>query len=441
MFLRPILGVLGGGNGSESSEDECPCADDQGFIQNGERGVLVFNVYCVKTDRGKTFHVHLYDGTIVQYMEKSKKIFNCSNILSISIRNDHNVVIDIQKNHGIAKKQKRYIFDSDENASIFKRYIEYINEYGSVIRSAFDIMDRKKTQLITMTSLRSALGALDIHFNEGRMRDMLSIGNGDGNFMDYDSFFHIFFENPVSNIRECFLEWLQISQTNSSNSVELNGESGELDEDGNFYQLNKTSSHIETLSGEIISNVVEKIRWCIVSSRQNGTFRTVPGTLFITNYRIVISSSRKTQSSHDQTHSRFDFPSFFNSVSVPLCSIYHVGITQPKNILHIVGKDLRHVYISLNTMDKSDVKAETIQHLIHRMAFFQENTGDLARSHIFAFKYLKSYSSNGWLLQDLKKEYARQGLDDCAKWQVIYISIYIIPSNSTNNILTLVIIL
>ena len=40
----------------------------------------------------------------------------------------------------------------------------------------------------------------------------LLLNNGNGNFYDFQDFFHLFLDTQVSNLRECLLEWLYQSQ-------------------------------------------------------------------------------------------------------------------------------------------------------------------------------------------------------------------------------------
>lgn len=57
---------------------------EEEYIKNGSKGVVVFDkIYCVKTDRYKTFHLHLKSGIMQQFFADSRtcKKFQCSDIL------------------------------------------------------------------------------------------------------------------------------------------------------------------------------------------------------------------------------------------------------------------------------------------------------------------------------------------------------------------------
>lgn len=119
---------------NNSSDDEANANNDEQFVQNGGRGIVVFKAFCAKTERNKVFHLHLHSGHIHQYVDKKRKVFHVHDVISINhrpIEKKHYYFIDIKKHNDVSVRQKKYIFDDEEKGSQFKKALEFRKEYGS----------------------------------------------------------------------------------------------------------------------------------------------------------------------------------------------------------------------------------------------------------------------------------------------------------------------
>jgi hypothetical protein len=154
-----------------SSDDEAPgFADDADYIHNGQRGIVVLSCHCLRTDKKKIFHIHLYSGQIYQYAEGRRKIYNCSDVTNVIVRSDKTVLVDMKKTRGHV--QKRYFFETEDDALKYQQYIEFRNDTGTVIRSSFDQIDRKGQKLITVAALKMALRVSDLEVTEQDVKYM-----------------------------------------------------------------------------------------------------------------------------------------------------------------------------------------------------------------------------------------------------------------------------
>jgi hypothetical protein len=146
---------------ASSDEDNVPSlSEDENFIKSGRRGIIVFKCHCLKSDKQKIFHLHLYSGQIFQYTDGRRKIGNCSDITGIFVRPDCSVVVDVKRSRGTVRKM--YAFDSKESAFLYQKYIDYRNDVGSTVRCAFDAIDRRGAKLITPIPLSLALKGVDV---------------------------------------------------------------------------------------------------------------------------------------------------------------------------------------------------------------------------------------------------------------------------------------
>lgn len=128
---------------------------------------------------------------------------------------------------------------------------------------------------------------------------------------------------------------------------------------------------------------------------------------------------RRKASYEKSSHSRFDVPSFFNMISIPLTTLHRIYFAAPRNSIYLVCKDHRTVRITLSGFENSKNKVETFVQVLQGISFYNQHSLD-PRTHLFAYKNLTYFSNNeqGWNLCDLIKEYVRQGLFDSPDWKV-----------------------
>lgn len=144
------------------------------------------------------------------------------------------------------------------------------------------------------------------------------------------------------------------------------------------------------MPGEDINNATPRVKWLILSNKivsiagnnninhstslmGDNLIPSYRGTLYITNYRIVlqISRSRTFKSINNNSNlSKYDLPSYFDVLSIPLCSITRVTLIQPKNALHILTKDYRNIKVFLSLNDQlNNSKALGLIQMIEGIAF------------------------------------------------------------------------
>lgn len=119
------------------------------------------------------------------------------------------------------------------------------------------------------------------------------------------------------------------------------------------------------------------------------------------------------------SHTRFDVPSFFNMISIPLSTLHKIYFAAPRNSIYLVCKDYRTVRITLSGFENSKNKVETFVQVLQGITFYNQHSLD-PKTHLFAYKNLTYFSNSeqGWNLCDLIKEYVRQGLFDSPDWKV-----------------------
>lgn len=217
---------------------------------------------------------------------------------------------------------------------------------------------------------------------------------------------------PITSTRDCLLVWLRNSETFKSNRIALGEEYivGTLD-------AVDAPCYFEALPGEVVVKKIENAFYSIVAdAKSNTTIFSSPGSMHISVYRIALTSSKRTSYSGDHYHSRYDDIPFFNSISIPLCNIHKIFISQPNSTINVICKDFRHIRISLEKDE--ELKVEGLTQLIELMIFNRNYIEyENPYGHIFAFKYHNLFSHDGWDFSDMRSEYIRQGLDDEAKWQ------------------------
>ena len=151
----------------DSSDDECSeVVENDDFIANGQRGIVVFKTYSVKSDRQKILHLNLYKAQVVQYYENKKRTYLCEEFHSITRNSDNNVLIEIKKPLTLQTHYKKIIFESDQLAHQFHQYIDFINESGRSTKAAFNQIDYKRTGIISCPDLRTALARVDLKASE-----------------------------------------------------------------------------------------------------------------------------------------------------------------------------------------------------------------------------------------------------------------------------------
>lgn len=255
--------------------------------------------------------------------------------------------------------------------------------------------------------------------------------------IDFYNFFHMFLRTYVTNLRECLVEWLILAMDESgdtSSSVSLS--SLNLSTRSSIANGNGPITPFDMLPGEIMTFAPkERVYWTVYCSKNMKEPYFTPGLLYLTNYRIVLTSSKKLPPVHQSKHSKYDVPAYFNLMSLPYAAVHKLTVGNPHNSIYISCKDYRQVRLTISGFENNRGKAETFFQFLHSLSFYMTsstppgsvtitNTGmtlDGVKNHLFAYKYTPSFKrtgTNAWNLSDMVKEYVREGLYDASEWKV-----------------------
>jgi hypothetical protein len=157
----------------DSSDDESSeIVENEDFINNGQRGIVVYRTYSVKSDKIKVLHINLYKAQVVQYYDSKKRTYSCDDIIGITRNSDNNVVIEIKRQLSLNSHFKKIIFEAESQAHQFHQYIEFINESGKSTKLAFNQIDYRKTGYISFADLHRAMARVDIKVTDQDVDNM-----------------------------------------------------------------------------------------------------------------------------------------------------------------------------------------------------------------------------------------------------------------------------
>lgn len=339
----------------------------------------------------------------------------CSDIVKVSRGTDSTLTLDIRPSISIAGKQKRLHFETIEMAKRFQEYIEYRNDYGNCVRSAFNSVDVKSSGYITAVTLQAALNSEDLQPSDQDILNMLKVATkDDGEKVTFLDFFHVFLGTPVYTIRGCLQEWLQRARfQHQDGSIKRRPESTTVSL--------LTGSGIRLLQGENIGAIELNLRWMIGTGRglQEASTSTA-GAMLVTNFRVCLISNRcifnESTAVQRAIHSRHDRPFCFDVLQVPLNTLHRVylvgvGIGQSRRELMIATKDLRTIRISFPISEHSLSREDGICQMLQQAAF----PGN--KNALFAFVYGAAFvpppsheTIDFWAPADMMAEYTRQGI-------------------------------
>lgn len=166
-FLKVGINLIQQGTGvrlnDSSDDDEEEVVEDELFIANGQRGIIVFKTVSNRSQRPKSLHVNLFRQQITIYSsERTKKVYSCDDVTNVTRYADSVVGVDIKRSMALQLRQKRICFESEGMAHRFHMYVEYIKESGKIIKAAFMQIDFKKSGFISEANLMKALERVDL---------------------------------------------------------------------------------------------------------------------------------------------------------------------------------------------------------------------------------------------------------------------------------------
>jgi hypothetical protein len=86
--------------GDSSDEETAEVVENEDYINNGARGVIVFRAMSARTERQKVLHVNLYRAQVVQYYDSGKRTFQCDDIQSVNRVSDNHVLVEVRRGMG-----------------------------------------------------------------------------------------------------------------------------------------------------------------------------------------------------------------------------------------------------------------------------------------------------------------------------------------------------
>ena len=107
-----------------------------------------------------------------------------------------------------SEKPHKFKFHTPTDAENFTKYVFTRNEFGTMIQSCFESLDRKGIGRLSPMAVKQGLVNAGFAASEADIRGMLSLHGADGVSMDFDTFFKVFLDVHVYTIRECLQEWL-----------------------------------------------------------------------------------------------------------------------------------------------------------------------------------------------------------------------------------------
>ena len=275
--------------------------ENEEYIKNGKRGVMVFHTYSVKADRQKSIHVNLYTQQIIQYYDAMKRTFMCDEICHINRAQSNNCLIELQlkkKSMGMHSRIKKLLFVNETMAHRFHQCVDFMNDSGKHVRDAFHAIDYRGNGLITASDLMKAFAKVDLIASSVDIDHMLSLSTAQYGLFDFHDFFHLFLESFVSNLRSCLQEWLTIANNTHLTQEEVISPGADNNYQGSNNSpsttcLSKVETSFQAIPGEQVAiTPSENVHWCVYPGKTCKFPHRVPGVLYVTNYRVILYSLR-----------------------------------------------------------------------------------------------------------------------------------------------------
>jgi hypothetical protein len=171
------------------------------------------------------------------------------------------------------------------------------------------------------------------------------------------------------------------------------------------------------MPGEVVFINVSCVRWVLCGDERSPT-RSGLGHMAITNYRIILTPSRRGLTSHkDSRHYR---PPFFDYFTIPLQCVLRVSLSpRPQTIL-------QNAMLEIHTKDSRVLKLTSLKTNYDTFPALEEMYSALRKSsnvdkitRLFCFRYEAVFPMDGWLYSDVRLDYNRMELTEDPDWQLI----------------------
>jgi hypothetical protein len=350
-------------------------------MAKGKRGIRVFEckqlLPCVVAQRPTSpttrsspveyveekqyMHINLYDGVLEIYRDKENRIFRIEDMVELK-RSSHSRVH--MRFGSLNATPLFYQFHTNMIADTFQQYLEYWQDSGPVVRKAFDMIDTRRSGIISPKCLTEVMYQQDVASlltsspdttdSTGATRSlvtkMLSMQfpqerNAAVEVFDFEDFFQLFLDIPMHSLFGCLSEWIYRSCDHVSHHW--------LSLPKPFLQRESSSPPLDfsLLPGETVANVVHNTKWYLggsqssvasthqaLSNKSNprgkqsitsifpkeGLFTTpfMFGAMVITNYRVLLLA----RSPGDRRFNRYGVPSYFNKMDIPLSTVAQITL-------------------------------------------------------------------------------------------------------------------
>jgi hypothetical protein len=109
----------------------------------------------------------------------------------------------------------------------------------------------------------------------------------------------MFLHSYVTNLRECLAEWVTLATDQNADTQQQQQLSSPFAATASFsasssiVSISNSATHFDLIPGEIITlEPKERLYWCIYSSKNVKEPFFVHGLLYVTNFRIILTSQR-----------------------------------------------------------------------------------------------------------------------------------------------------
>ena len=104
-------------------------------------------------------------------------------------------------------KAQKLKFHSLSDAQTFAKCIFTRNEFGAVIQSCFELLDKRCSGRLSSPAVKQGLINEGFLASDEQIKLMLSLQGANGS-MSFDDFFKLFLDVHVYTIKDCLQEWL-----------------------------------------------------------------------------------------------------------------------------------------------------------------------------------------------------------------------------------------
>jgi hypothetical protein len=324
-------GTSAGGGGGDDDSDHGDY-DHQNILTGNSR--IEFHYYVKGTlgRKNRILYLELESQTIIfpddvqlpiSAILNTLKIPNSPGGLIISIRGKSNKL-----------QEKKWFFPSEAESSSFQKYLATLTNSGDLLYQIFTTFDMRQNRQFTWKDLRRVGLQYGNDIPPEDCKEMIHLLDANHNdYLDYIEFFQYFMNLPmITGVESCLLEWqnkyiedltsLQ-PRTSRHSILELNPSSPGTPSHqigSNYFILDHQPALIP---GEKMFNIIQHVRYTLTPNTIRSPKFTCVGNLYLTNYRLIFSSYRRTNHllPPSSSFTRNLLPTAFEDLMVPLSTV------------------------------------------------------------------------------------------------------------------------